>query len=67
MITLKTRNYTIAEMCTLAEALREANGFVCMSSDEYCDTCKSKKVCDDLAKAREYLLKQVEGRESAYR
>lgn len=67
MITLKTRNYTIAEMKTLAEALREASGFVCQSTQEFCDTCNLKKVCTDLSLAREYLRKQVEARESAYR
>lgn len=66
MITLKTKNYTIAEMNTLAEALRVARVSVCKSTDQ-CETCIHKKVCTDLSLATEYILKQAEARESAYR
>ena len=56
MITLKVGNYNNAQVMKLREVLEEANYNLCQQSGTpYCETCKVRVVCKDIARALSHL------------
>lgn len=54
MLTFKKGGYTREELLVLYNALTTArNSLVCKESG--CDECENRKVCEDIARCREYV------------